>query len=86
MAKIKLFFLFQLSKDQASKRKKDQSNGRNPKTMRIDPGSAPANNRAAPAHGTAHRKHASTYLIAKYFPNDKMFGYLMEKEVKAIKV
>ena len=36
------------------------------------------------AFGTAHRKHASTYLIAKYFPNDKMFGYLMEKEVKAI--
>ena len=36
------------------------------------------------AFGTAHRKHASTYLIAKHFPNDKMFGYLMEKEVKAI--
>ena len=36
------------------------------------------------AFGTAHRKHASTYLIAKNFPNDKMFGYLMEKEVKAI--
>ncbi len=36
------------------------------------------------AFGTAHRKHASTYLVAKYFPNDKMFGYLMEKEVKAI--
>ena len=36
------------------------------------------------AFGTAHRKHASTYLIAKQFPNDKMFGYLMEKEVKAI--
>ena len=36
------------------------------------------------AFGTAHRKHASTYLIAKYFPQDKMFGYLMEKEVKAI--
>ena len=36
------------------------------------------------AFGTAHRKHASTYLIAKKFPNDKMFGYLMEKEVKAI--
>ena len=30
------------------------------------------------AFGTAHRKHASTYLIAKHFPNDKMFGYLME--------
>ena len=36
------------------------------------------------AFGTAHRKHASTYLIAKHFPNDKMFGYLMEKEVRAI--
>ncbi len=36
------------------------------------------------AFGTAHRKHASTYLIAEYFPEDKMFGYLMEKEVKAI--
>ncbi len=36
------------------------------------------------AFGTAHRKHASTYLIAKHFPADKMFGYLMEKEVRAI--
>ena len=36
------------------------------------------------AFGTAHRAHASTALIAEYFPNDKMFGYLMEKEVKAI--
>ena len=37
------------------------------------------------AFGTAHRKHASTALIAKYFDKDnKMFGYLMEKEVKAV--
>ena len=36
------------------------------------------------AFGTAHRKHASTYLIAKHFPTDKRFGYLMEKEVRAI--
>ncbi|MBO4917052.1 MAG: phosphoglycerate kinase [Bacteroidales bacterium] len=36
------------------------------------------------AFGTAHRAHASTALIAKYFPNDKMFGYLMEGEIKAI--
>lgn len=36
------------------------------------------------AFGTAHGAHASTALIAAYFPNDKMFGYLMEKEVKAI--
>lgn len=37
------------------------------------------------AFGTAHRAHASTALIAKHFAeNDKMFGYLMEKEVKAV--
>ena len=36
------------------------------------------------AFGTAHRAHASTALIAEYFPEDKMFGYLMEGEIKAI--
>ena len=36
------------------------------------------------AFGTAHRAHASTALIASYFPEDKMFGYLMEGEIKAI--
>lgn len=36
------------------------------------------------AFGTAHRAHASTALIAAYFPQDKMFGYLMEGEIKAI--
>ena len=36
------------------------------------------------AFGTAHRAHGSTALIAKYFPDDKMFGYLMEGEIKAI--
>ena len=36
------------------------------------------------AFGTAHRAHASTALIAEYFPSDKMFGYLMEGEIKAI--
>ena len=37
------------------------------------------------AFGTAHRAHASTALIAKHFDaGNKMFGYLMEKEVKAI--
>ncbi|MBQ4499150.1 MAG: phosphoglycerate kinase [Alistipes sp.] len=36
------------------------------------------------AFGTAHRAHASTALIADYFPNDKMFGYVMENELKAI--
>ena len=36
------------------------------------------------AFGTAHRAHGSTALIADYFPNDKMLGYLMEGEIKAI--
>jgi phosphoglycerate kinase len=37
------------------------------------------------AFGTAHRAHASTALIADYFDADhKMFGYLMEKEVRAV--
>lgn len=37
------------------------------------------------AFGTAHRKHASTAVIADYFDADsKMLGYLMEKEVSAI--
>ena len=36
------------------------------------------------AFGTAHRAHASTALIASYFPNDKMFGYVMEGEITAI--
>ena len=37
------------------------------------------------AFGTAHRAHASTALIAKHFDeNNKMFGFLMEKEVIAI--
>ncbi|MDE6304924.1 MAG: phosphoglycerate kinase [Paramuribaculum sp.] len=37
------------------------------------------------AFGTAHRRHASTAVIADYFDaQDKMLGYLMEKEVKAV--
>lgn len=37
------------------------------------------------AFGTAHRKHASTAVIADYFgADDKMLGYLMEKEVQAV--
>ena len=36
------------------------------------------------AFGTTHRAHASTALIADYFPQDKMFGYVMENELKAI--
>ncbi len=37
------------------------------------------------AFGTAHRKHASTAVIADYFSSDnKMLGYLMQKEVQAV--
>ena len=37
------------------------------------------------AFGTAHRKHASTAVIADYFDKDnRMLGLLMEKEVKAV--
>ena len=37
------------------------------------------------AFGTAHRRHASTAVVADYFDKDsKMLGYLMEKEVKAV--
>ncbi len=36
------------------------------------------------AFGTAHRAHGSTALIASRFPNDKMFGYVMQNEVEAI--
>lgn len=36
------------------------------------------------AFGTAHRAHASTTVVAKYFPNDKMFGYLLEAEIKSV--
>jgi len=36
------------------------------------------------AFGTAHRAHASTYTITKFFPNDKMFGYLVENEINNI--
>lgn len=36
------------------------------------------------AFGTAHRAHASTALVAAYFPNDKMFGMLMNKEVSSL--
>jgi phosphoglycerate kinase len=36
------------------------------------------------AFGTAHRAHASTALIAAYFPNDSMFGFLIEAELKAM--
>lgn len=36
------------------------------------------------AFGTAHRAHASTYNIAKFFPKDKMLGYLVESEINSI--
>ena len=36
------------------------------------------------AFGTAHRAHASTAVIAKFFPTDKYFGFLMEQEVLSI--
>ncbi len=36
------------------------------------------------AFGTAHRAHASTAVIAQYFPNDKMFGYVIEGELKSV--
>lgn len=36
------------------------------------------------AFGTAHRAHASTAIIAKFFPNDKMFGYIMGNELASI--
>jgi len=36
------------------------------------------------AFGTAHRAHASTTVIAQFFPNDKVFGYVMAGEVASI--
>ena len=36
------------------------------------------------AFGTCHRDHASTAIIAKYFPNDKYVGKLLQKELEAI--
>jgi phosphoglycerate kinase len=36
------------------------------------------------AFGTAHRAHASTTVVAKFFPHDKMFGYVMAGEVESI--
>lgn len=36
------------------------------------------------AFGTAHRAHASTAVIAQFFPNDKMFGLLVESEVNSL--
>ena len=36
------------------------------------------------AFGTAHREHASTAIIARFFPETKFFGLLMAKELEAI--
>lgn len=36
------------------------------------------------AFGTAHRAHASTTIMAKFFPRDKMFGYLMQAEIDSV--
>ena len=36
------------------------------------------------AFGTAHRAHASTTIVAQFFPNDKCFGYLLAKEIESI--
>ena len=36
------------------------------------------------AFGTAHRAHASTTVVAQFFPGKKCFGYLLAKEIKAI--
>lgn len=37
------------------------------------------------AFGTAHRAHASTTIVAEYFPGKKCFGYLLAREIDAIK-
>ncbi len=36
------------------------------------------------AFGTAHRAHASTTIVAKFFPTDKLFGYLMQAEIDSV--
>ncbi len=36
------------------------------------------------AFGTAHRAHASTAIVAEFFPGKKAFGYLMQQELQAI--
>ena len=36
------------------------------------------------AFGTAHRAHASTTVVADFFPEDKMFGYLLAAEIESV--
>ncbi len=37
------------------------------------------------AFGTAHRQHASTAVIAQFFPGNKLFGYVMANELNNAK-
>ncbi len=37
------------------------------------------------AFGTAHRAHASTTIVAQFFPEAKCFGHLLAKEIESIK-
>lgn len=36
------------------------------------------------AFGTAHRAHASTAIIAQFFPQDKLFGFLLDAEIVSV--
>lgn len=36
------------------------------------------------AFGTAHRAHASTTIVASFFPQNKLFGYLLAREIESI--
>ncbi len=36
------------------------------------------------AFGTAHRAHASTTIVAEFFPDKKCFGYLLDQEIESI--
>ncbi|MTG97868.1 MULTISPECIES: phosphoglycerate kinase [Myroides] len=36
------------------------------------------------AFGTAHRAHASTTIVAKFFPDNKCFGFLLAKEIESL--
>ncbi len=36
------------------------------------------------AFGTAHRAHASTTIVADFFPNEKLFGYLLAEEIESV--
>ena len=36
------------------------------------------------AFGTAHRAHASTTVVASFFPQDKLFGYLLAREIESV--